>query len=664
MNFNLLFSNIRKDVISERKSNKSVSMIMRITFLFLCLCACFAYGQSESNDISKNDNKNRIPIDSLIDISINIEEVVWQDSTKVVFLALTHHDDKYDLKHSNLGITKKYRNLGGPIVIGNRFADTCLIHPILTKGNTSFFLLDDFINLNDSLIALSISVAVGEYDKNQEFTFFEFPTIELGEVITIINSITANPNSLLGTKKWYEKWVQNNPDYTDERIRNFEKQCGQIKLFKAAVGMPVSGFVNQAPDYYVYHDSKDTLFLTKIDVGYSSITNKSTTVVDSIQIDGLGAKEVIFERHYEGEINDIKQAEQTEESRKIHKNEIWNIDTKVLLFEAISDYEFHYDNWNIHNGSTKGICFYHYDFNIDSTGQIRIHNLIELKTGNECRADKSTGIYKYENNGYRFYHENELIKERTQNDSLSWQDYDSIKQVSDYSPVDTYFYVWKEGKCGLVVNQKLVIPINYTKDDFIFGDGLIAITAHGEPLTLIDPIDSVVYHVTTNTGDLLNDDSLHTAIQVYNLNDGSSYIEVLREYYNIRTANGLFPDSTNHSWNTSNEIYIINKNTGKTTAIYTDTNCAYIPGSGIVISLTPKNKKKKIYDIQIYSTFTAKALYSYTWRYNVEYSMRESEVYQDQYCYKLWYFDPKKAKEILIGYLKWDGEYFFYKKVK
>ena len=206
------------------------------------------------------------------------------------------------------------------------------------------------------------------------------------------------------------------------------------------------------------------------------------------------------------------------------------------------------------------------------------------------------------------------VKAFAQNDNLFWSEYDSIKQVSDYNPVDTYFYVWKEGKCGLVVNQKLVIPIKYTKDDFIFGDGMIAITAHGEPLTLIDPIDSVVYHVTTTTGNVLNNDSLHTWFTVYNQNDGTSYIEVLRENYNIRAANRIFPDPLNHPWNTSNEIYIVNKNTGKTTSTYIDTNCADNPGSSLVISLTPTNKKKKIYDIQIYSTFTAKPLCSYSWR--------------------------------------------------
>lgn len=254
-------------------------------------------------------------------------------------------------------------------------------------------------------------------------------------------------------------------------------------------------------------------------------------------------------------------------------------------------------------------------------------------------------------------------KSHTTNPALA--EYDSIKQVSDYDPLDTYFYVWKDGKCGLVVNQKLVIPISYTKDDFIFGDGLIAITAHGEPLTLIDPIDSLVYNVTTTTGNVLNNDSLHTWFAIYQQNDGTSYIEVLREYYNIRSANKLFPNPLNDTWDTSNEIYMINKNTGETTVTYNDTNCAYIPGPGLVISLTPTNKKKKIYEIQIYSKFTAKALCFYTWRYNVDYLLESETIeYQNEMYLKLWYFDPKKSKDILIGYLKWNGEYFFYEKLE
>ena len=84
-------------------------------------------------------------------------------------------------------------------------------------------------------------------------------------------------------------------------------------LFKLSYGQ----LVLNNPNYYVYNGSKDTIYLTKLSSQSepSSFRPRPTTkIVDTIQIDGLGAKEVVFERHYEGEISDIKQAEQNEET--------------------------------------------------------------------------------------------------------------------------------------------------------------------------------------------------------------------------------------------------------------------------------------------------------------------------------------------------------------
>lgn len=195
---------------------------MRNTFLLICLCPCFVFGQSTNDSISKTEFRFSYTIDSLIDISLDIAELNWYDSTIVNFLTITHFDIKYDLKHSNLWNSKKYQNLDGPIAVVN---DSCLIYPILTKGNTSYFLLDDFKHLTDSIIYLSINVSVGEYDMNQALTFSEYPTIELNELTTLISLIEANPNAILATNEWYASWVQNNPGYRDQRIRNNTKQC-------------------------------------------------------------------------------------------------------------------------------------------------------------------------------------------------------------------------------------------------------------------------------------------------------------------------------------------------------------------------------------------------------------------------------------------------------
>ena len=160
-------------------------------------------------------------------------------------------------------------------------------------------------------------------------------------------------------------------------------------------------------DYYVYNELKDTLFLTNIDVGESVIC-KSTVIVDSIQIDDLGSKEIVFDRTYAGQTREIKQASQIMEDTKIHKYEIWNIDTKTLLFEFIDDYDFHYDNWILHgnnpNGNdnrNEGVCIYNYNFSIDHSGQIKIDiNPDVINTANNCKSNKKEGIYRFINGKY------------------------------------------------------------------------------------------------------------------------------------------------------------------------------------------------------------------------------------------------------------------------
>lgn len=164
------------------------------------------------------------------------------------------------------------------------------------------------------------------------------------------------------------------------------------------------------PDYYVYNDSKDTLQLTTIEVG-KIIWRKSSIIVDTIQIDGIGSKEVLFARDYLGHTCDIKQVTQTLENTKIHKYEIWNIDTKTLLFEAIDKYEFNYNNWShlstlrtedssSQNYLNKGKCSYKYEFSIDKNGQIIIDKIKYEKINNNCLADKKEGIYKFSNGKY------------------------------------------------------------------------------------------------------------------------------------------------------------------------------------------------------------------------------------------------------------------------
>lgn len=162
-------------------------------------------------------------------------------------------------------------------------------------------------------------------------------------------------------------------------------------------------------DYYVYNNSMDTLYLTKIDIRSNVMfPSRSSKIFDTIQIDGIGSKEIIFERPYCGNYRNIMQEHQEEEVTKIHKYEIWNIDTKTLLFEAISYYEFRFENWSIlgvyatdNDGWSRGNCSYSYGFSIDSIGRIKISGTKTIVTNKECTPDKEEGFYIFTNGKYK-----------------------------------------------------------------------------------------------------------------------------------------------------------------------------------------------------------------------------------------------------------------------
>ena len=162
-------------------------------------------------------------------------------------------------------------------------------------------------------------------------------------------------------------------------------------------------------DYYVYNNSIDTLSLTKIDSKANvPFSTKSYKIFDTIQIDGIGSKEIIFERSYSGKYSNIMQAHQEEEFTNIHKYEIWNIDTKTLLFEAISYYKFRFEYWSIlgnyatdNDGWSRGNCSYSYGFSIDSIGRIKISRTKTKGTNKECTPDKEEGFYIFTNGKYK-----------------------------------------------------------------------------------------------------------------------------------------------------------------------------------------------------------------------------------------------------------------------
>lgn len=171
-------------------------------------------------------------------------------------------------------------------------------------------------------------------------------------------------------------------------------------------GQNTVSYIKSNPDIYVFNNSKDTIYLTKVELGQWTIT-QLIKIVDTVQIDGLGSSEIVFVRTVNGETEEHGGMFDISESKTISKYEIWNVDTKTLLFEAVNSFEFDHNRQDARNaipdslqgsfGFGKGNCSYMYDFSMDIKGQVIIKN---TRNTNNCMADKQEGFYKFINGKY------------------------------------------------------------------------------------------------------------------------------------------------------------------------------------------------------------------------------------------------------------------------
>lgn len=178
-----------------------------------------------------------------------------------------------------------------------------------------------------------------------------------------------------------------------------------LVLYKVSFGQLQLIPKSNNPDSFTFNNTRDTVYLTVVNLGHFTFTD-SIKIIDSIQIDGIGSKEIIFERYMHGKTNEHGGMFEIEDYIGIKKYEIWNLDTKTLLFEAISDYKnefnnfFAYDYFKCGSGSCRkgqGTAFYKYDISFNKNGQVIISNLNNT-TG--CEPDHPVGTYNFLNGKY------------------------------------------------------------------------------------------------------------------------------------------------------------------------------------------------------------------------------------------------------------------------
>lgn len=151
------------------------------------------------------------------------------------------------------------------------------------------------------------------------------------------------------------------------------------------------------PDYYTYHQTKDTIFFERLKLGLFTFTD-ALQIVDSVQIDGAGAKELVFVRLCKGHKEEHGGTFDISDYKEIKQYEVWNLDSKTLLFKAMAQYKNEYNNSYAYFQSFadcqqgKGTATYQYDFIVAKNGSISISNLMASEA---CKPDHAVGIYKF-----------------------------------------------------------------------------------------------------------------------------------------------------------------------------------------------------------------------------------------------------------------------------
>lgn len=178
-------------------------------------------------------------------------------------------------------------------------------------------------------------------------------------------------------------------------------------------------------DIYVYNNSNDTIYLSKIN-SCKFCWCDTLRIVARVQIDSIGSKEIVFLRNCNGFTSEHGGTFDIDESINITKYEIWNLDSKKMIFDAVSSYKSDFNKFQAYSTPKhkKGKESYSYEFKINANGQITISNVkthaevftvqwktVKKKGKNEktieevpypytIKPDRQEGVYKYVNGEY------------------------------------------------------------------------------------------------------------------------------------------------------------------------------------------------------------------------------------------------------------------------
>jgi hypothetical protein len=148
--------------------------------------------------------------------------------------------------------------------------------------------------------------------------------------------------------------------------------------------------------FYLYNNSKDTIHLSPMPCYCDKIK-----VLRSIQIDEKGANEIVLYRKCSGIIGEHGGTFDISGKYKLGRFEIWNLDTKKLLFEGRNLKKVHYKTFKDYGGGRKKEVGYKYLFKINKNRILIKYLNKKTIEENNLSLDNEEGVYRFSTQGYQ-----------------------------------------------------------------------------------------------------------------------------------------------------------------------------------------------------------------------------------------------------------------------
>ncbi len=196
-------------------------MKLYIILLALIINACTVLKDDGSTSFKKSSNNNEFNIPSY-DLVVELKDVILEDSSTVTFISI--HPDYSQYRNYIPDDCGRHVNYSGPLTIGNYF-DTCSFYPVVYdwKSQSSYFLIDDFNDVEDSSLYFSYNVSININCQGSDQIYQSSSDLSRTELVKYMDSLVLRSEKTYATKEWFSMWYEKNSAY--QGLRTNPKHC-------------------------------------------------------------------------------------------------------------------------------------------------------------------------------------------------------------------------------------------------------------------------------------------------------------------------------------------------------------------------------------------------------------------------------------------------------